>query len=696
MPIDAAENAWILEMKSAAYALAVDPAGVLAHRYWGPRLPYREDYPPASSPHSWASFDMASNLTREEYPCYAGTRYVEPCLKVTFCDGVRDVVPRFTHAELDGDNATLRLHLRDAYYPFEITLHYRAHVAYDLLERWATLTNQGDAPVVLERAWSAQWHLPPGEHYRLTHLAGRWSDEMHLQRDQLTSGVVRLESRRLATGHQHANWFAIDRGTASENAGEVWFGALAWSGNFAMAAESTAFTSTRVSIGLNDWDFAWQLQPGESFSTPSSIGGFSAQGFTGASQQLHDYIRDHVLPHGAAVHKVLYNSWEATGFQVSEQSQRTLAKRAAAIGVELFILDDGWFHGRDDDAAALGDWWPDERKFPNGLAPLIASVNELGMDFGLWIEPEMVNARSELYRAHPDWVIHFPTRARSEARQQMILNLARADVQEYLIAQLDALLTQNNIAFVKWDMNRNVSEPGWPDAPGDQREIWVRYVQGLYHVWATLRERHPGVIWQTCAGGGGRVDLGILRLADQAWTSDNTDGVARLGIQEGYSYAYPACTMEAWATDASPAYVPLSFRFHSSMCGVLGVGGDLLRWSDEMCAEAAALIEQYKQVRHIVHQGDQFRLGSPQSEACTGVLYLTKDRTEGVLFAFRTFVPFPAQMPPLFPRGLLPTILYEFEGIPGQKSGLAWEQAGIALGLGNFESTMRLVRAVEL
>jgi alpha-galactosidase len=348
------------------------------------------------------------------------------------------------------------------------------------------------------------------------------------------------------------------------------------------------------------------------FLTPGSYAGYTSEGFGGASRRLHDFIRD-LLPHRHTIHQVLYNSWEATEFAVDEESQIRLAELAAAMGIELFVMDDDWFHGRNDDTAGLGDWWPDARKFPNGLQPLIGCVNELGRDFGLWIEPEMVNPNSELYRAHPDWVIHFPTRVRTTGRNQLILNFARADVQQYIIDHIDRLLAAHTIAFIKWDMNRNVSEAGWPDAIGEARELWVRYVQGLYHVWGTLRERHPHIIWQSCSGGGGRADLGILRLADQIWISDNTEPTARLAIQEGFLHIFPANTMEAWGTDMGTNYVSLAFRFHVSMCGTLGVGGHLQRWTAAMHAEAARWIALYKEVRHIIQFGDLYRLRSPQA-----------------------------------------------------------------------------------
>jgi alpha-galactosidase len=474
----------------------------------------------------------------------------------------------------------------------------------------------------------------------------------------------------------------------------VWFGLLEWSGNWKLSAEATEYQSTRVSLGINDWDFAWQLGAGESFRTPSSFGGFSNEGFGGMSRCLHDFIRDSVLPHGHAPHKVLYNSWEATTFDVDEASQVQLAEIAAAMGIELFVMDDGWFHGRSTDNAGLGDWWPDEQKFPNGLAPLITRVNALGMDFGLWVEPEMVNPDSELYRTHPDWVFHFPGRERTEARNQLVLNLARPDVQEYLIDVLDRLLGNHNIAFIKWDMNRNISEPGWPDAEGEARELWVRYVYGLYRILGTLRERHPNVVFQSCSGGGGRADLGMLRFADQIWVSDNTEATARLHIQEGFSHIYPANTMEAWVTDMNPEHLSLAFRFHVSMCGVLGVGGHLTRWTADERAEAAKWIQLYKKIRHIVQDGDQYRLGSPQAQAFSAVLYVSKDQAEAVLFAFRVHIPPPATVPPLRLYGLDPEALYTIDGVEGARSGKAWMHVGLQLELKNFESDVRRIQRV--
>jgi alpha-galactosidase len=272
MAIQAVNQGWVIETQHSAYALGINSAGRLAHAYWGARLPNLADYPSPPSPGGWASFNNPEQLTPEEYPGYGGMKFTDPCLKVTFADGVRDVVLRFERAEISADGEQLDLLLCDVHYPLHVSLHYRAHSANDLIERWVTLANQGQEPVSIERAFSAEWHLPHGSSYRFSHLTGRWLDENHLRREVLTEGLKVIESRRITTSHHHAPWFAIDRGTADEDQGEVWFGLLAWSGNWKLTAEVTNFSSTRVNLGLNDWDFAWRLEAGADFHHPLQPG----------------------------------------------------------------------------------------------------------------------------------------------------------------------------------------------------------------------------------------------------------------------------------------------------------------------------------------------------------------------------------------------------------------------------------------
>lgn len=669
---------WILETNNTAYCFGLNSDNYIVNTYWGKRKDKSDDYPKTERKSGWASFDSPSNVLAEEYPVYGGAFHFEPCLKITFQDGVRDVDLKFDSFRSSQDEISIIL--RDKHYPIQVILHYRVHVEFDLIERWVEVLNEGIEPITIERIFSAQLHFPEQQKYFFSHLSGKWNDEFHLTREALNTGSKILESRRLTSSHHHNPWFMIDSGNVSETEGKVWFGALAWSGNWKLVAEVTNFEMTRLSIGINDWDFSWKLIAGENLITPSVFTGYTEGGFGQASRNLHKFIREQVIPHGPSIHKILYNSWEATLFDVDEISQTRLAEIAASIGVELFVLDDGWFHNRNSDQAGLGDWWPDSKKFPDGLQPLIKKVNQLGMDFGLWIEPEMVNPDSDLYRAHSDWVLHFPTRERTLARNQCILNLAMQDVQDYLIEIIDKLLTENNIAFIKWDMNRNVSEPGWINQSGDPKEIWVRYVRGLYRVWGELRHRHPNVIWQSCSGGGGRADLGILQFADQIWVSDNTHSLARLPMQNGFSMAYPAITMEAWVTDADRGNLPLSFRFHVSMCGSLGIGGNLLVWSDKELEEATYWISRYKNLREIIQLGDQFRLG------LNAMQYMSKDRKFGVIFIFNNDEFEISEKTILKLQGLVSEDMYEILELDTIKSGLDWMSEGLEISLGLFES----------
>jgi alpha-galactosidase len=312
--------------------------------------------------------------------------------------------------------------------------------------------------------------------------------------------------------------------------------------------------------------------------------GYANNGLTGASQRMHRYICERLLPakFRDRPRPILYNSWYATGFDVNEKHQLALAAVAKEIGVEMFVIDDGWFKGRVNDRGGLGDWTVDKNKFPSGLKPMIDKINAMGLDFGIWVEPEMVNPNSDLYRAHPDWVFHYPKRVRHEQRNQLMLNLAREDVYNYLLDSMTNLLKENNIKFIKWDRNRALTEPGWPDAPADmQREARIRYTHNLYRLIETLRERFPDVWFESCSGGGGRSDLGMLGRMDQTWVSDDTDPVNRILIQYGYLHAFPARTMVSWITheDWGGIRPSLEYRFHVAMAGVLGIGFDITKWT---------------------------------------------------------------------------------------------------------------------
>jgi alpha-galactosidase len=478
-----------------------------------------------------------------------------------------------------------------------------------------------------------------------------------------------LESRKGHTSHNFNPWFAIDAGDAAEETGRVWFGALGWSGNWRITVEQTPYRQVRVTGGFNSFDFAYPLKPGESLDTPPFYAGFSGNGFGGASRLLHRFEREQILPGGATsrLRPVLYNSWEATTFHVDEAGQTALADKAAKLGVEMFVMDDGWFGARNNDRAGLGDWFVNPQKFPQGLKGLIDHVNGLGMDFGLWVEPEMVNANSDLYRKHPDWVINFPDRPRSELRNQMILNLARDDVKEYVFGFLDKLAGEYNVRYFKWDMNRSFSEPGWPEqAPAEQRKLWVQYDRNLYEILDRLRAKHPKLEIESCSGGGGRVDLGILQRVDEVWPSDNTEAFDRLRIQEGFSQVYPAKIMSAWVTDVpnmNTRSTPLSFRFLTAMQGALGIGANLNKWSDQDSATATRMIALYKRIRPTVQTGNLYRLASPRTNDVTVNQYVAADGRQGVVFAFRHSQQYNTAAPTIRLRGLDERALYKVESI---------------------------------
>ncbi|HEU5111439.1 MAG TPA: alpha-galactosidase, partial [Micromonosporaceae bacterium] len=503
--------------------------------------------------------------------------------------------------------------LRDRAGPLEITLHYRVVEDSDVIERWITLRHTGTEAVTLLRADSAGFALPARADYRLSHVVGAWAGEFQLRRSGLPVGETVITSRRGGNIPETNPWVMLDAGDATEDHGEVWSAALAWSGSFRITLRHGVSGRVAVSGGFGHDGLLWRLRPGEEWTTPVFAGLYTAGGFGAASRGWHGYAAGRVLPRPDELRPVLYNSWEATGFAVTEDNQVALAGIAAELGVELFVVDDGWFGGRRGDHAGLGDWYPAPEPFPNGLGPLVAEVRRLGMRFGLWVEPEMVNPDSDLYRAHPDWVLHLPGRRRTEIRNQLVLNFARPDVAAWAHEWLDRLVGEHAIDFLKWDMNRPFTEAGWPGADDPDR-LWIDHVRAVYAIMDRLRADHPGLRIESCAGGGGRADLGVLARADQVWTSDNTDPVDRLTIQHGFSQVYPARVMAAWVTDSPNAITarstPLRFRFHVAMAGALGLGGDLRAWTAPQRELATELVRLYKEIRPTVQLGQQYRLRS--------------------------------------------------------------------------------------
>jgi alpha-galactosidase len=704
---DESRKVWLLTTSHSSYAMGLTQDGQLQHLYWGGPLWRVEDIPAATQREDVSSFDPREMIENEEFPAWGGPRYYEPAIKITRADGVRDLVLRFVSQRSAGND--LDITLKDIRDDIEATLHYHVYPDTGIISRSANIRNRTQQPITVESAQSATWYLPSGDGYRLSYLSGRWAAETQLNREPIHEGMKVLESRLGHTGHNLNPWFAIDKGDASEEHGRVWFGALAWSGNWRITVEQTPYRQVRVTGGFNTFDFSYPLKPGEALQTPEFYGGFAEGGFGGASRLLHNLEREDIAPHGpkSRVRPVLYNSWEATEFNVSESGQKELADKAAKLGVELFVMDDGWFGKRNNDRAGLGDWFPNADKFPNGLKPLIDYINQLGMDFGLWVEPEMVNRDSDLYRAHPDWVMNFPGRPRSELRNQLVLNLARDDVKEYIFNVLDKLATQYKIRYFKWDMNRTFSEPGWPEqTPADQRKLWVKYVLNLYDILDRLRAKHPELEIESCSGGGGRIDLGILKRVDEVWTSDNTEAFDRLRIQEGFSQAYAAKFMSAWVTDVpnmNGRSTPLQYRFLVAMQGALGIGANLNKWSEEDFRLAKQMVSLDKRIRDTVQLGSLYRLLSPRTNDVTANESVSSNGGQAVLFAFRHSQEYNTPAPTIQLQGLDARAVYKLESIDGklvdkrpQLSGAYLMENGLNLNLrGDFDSTAVLLHRID-
>jgi alpha-galactosidase len=680
---DPATKIFRLDGGKVSYVFGVNSRGELQQVYWGGRLGATDKFPQAVAMREWASFDSSYSTTPQEYAGWGAGLFVEPALKVSFADGNRDLVLHYeSHKPAEHGFDVV---LKDIQRQIFVTLHYRIDPETGILARSATIENRETGPVTVEQVAAAAWALP-ASHYTLNYLTGRWAGEWTLTQETLRPGERVIESRRGSTGHQANPWFAIQAGEPNEEHGEVWFGALAWSGSWRITVEQDQLEAVRVTGGFNPFDFGYVLAPGQSLETPVFYGGYAAHGLGEASRLLHGFELAEILPRsGAPTPKprpVIYNSWEATEFKVTEAGQIELAEKAAALGIDRFVMDDGWFGQRKDDHAGLGDWYVNPEKFPHGLKPLIDRVHQLGMDFGLWVEPEMVNPDSDLYRAHPDWALNFPGRPRSEQRNQLVLNLARPDVRDYVLGFLDKLLNENDIAFLKWDYNRNWSEPGWDQLPpAEQKKVYVDFTRN-----------HPKVEIEDCSGGGGRVDLGILRYTDEVWPSDNTDPFDRLTQQDGFTYAYTPQVMMAWVTD-SPHWLnrrttSLEYRMLSSMQGSLGIGANIAKWTPDEAALAKRLIAAYHQVQPTIVQGQLYRLISPRNGSEFSATQTVKaDKSQSVVFAFIHSTQEGRGFPILKLQGLDPAAVYALNsiegkarpGTPSAASGAWWMNHGLEM-----------------
>lgn len=620
-----ASHGWVLPTATGQYRVGFTELAGPYLRAWGPA-----DLPDAGPTTPSAAFRTEPDRLSAELSAL-GTRQVRSAeLIVDHGDGLvgARLLWNADRISMDESGANTRLTATavDTTGDLRLTLIIETSRDHDVVTKRAVIENAGQQTLTLPRAFAPAWELPIGPGAVLDVLAGDWSREFTPYRVVLPVGEFSIGSRQGITSHRYSPVITV---AAPDQ--QLCYGlALAWSGSWRMSVEIEPFGDrVRVAGGVDDESTVITLEPGESYQTPAVLGCCSPDGRDALARAWHDHQRRYLSRDpGPSYRPIVYNSWYATTFDVRVEHQRELAEVAAALGVECFVVDDGWFRGRTSDRAGLGDWTPDPIKFPDGLSPLASAVRDLGMRFGLWVEPEAVNPDSDLYRAHPDWVYRAGDRPLLTGRNQYVLDFGRPDVIAWTKQWLRSLLAAAPISYLKWDMNRPISDGGRPGDPHG-RQWAVQHVQGYYDVLRMLREEFPAVTVEACAGGGGRIDPAVLGLTDVVWTSDETGARDRLAIQFGFLSAYPPHVMSSWVTDqpsvrdTEPA--SFEFRFVVAMAGVLGIGSDLLAWTGPERRRATELIKLYREIRASVHAGRVQRHGTPSDPFCA-VEYATDDQ----------------------------------------------------------------------
>jgi alpha-galactosidase len=521
------------------------------------------------------------------------------------------------YVEADDEADTLEIDVVDAPSGLRVTLSYTLFARRPVVARSMRIANEGGAPVTVRCAMSGSLDLPDAA-WTLVQLSGTWARERDVVERPLVPGRQSVGSLRGGSGAEHNPFLALRRSATTEAAGEAWGAALVYSGNHLCEVDVDAFGTARLRLGIQPEAFAWRLEPGETFRTPEAVLAWSDAGLGRVSDALHGLFRTR-LARGRwrdADRPVLLNNWEGTYFDFDHDRLVAMAREAAGLGVELFVLDDGWFGARDDDTRGLGDWVVNPGKLPHGLDGLADAVHGLGLKFGLWIEPEMVNPDSDLFRAHPEWAIGVPGRPRTLTRNQLVLDLAQPAVVDHLATVIGDVLASAPIDYVKWDWNRFVTDPWTPAVPPErQGELFHRYVLGLYELYSRLTTRFPEVLFESCASGGARFDAGLIAWAPQAWTSDDTDAVERLAIQWGTSIPYPLSSMGAHVS-AVPNHqtgrlTPIGFRAAVAMFGAFGYELDPTALTDDEKAEVRRQVAFYVERRDLFQRGRFLRLRSP-------------------------------------------------------------------------------------
>lgn len=716
-----------LTAKNTSYVMQIIKDGYLAHLYWGKKIKeynhsnqirYRDR---GFSPNP-VTKDRTFSLDTlpQEYPAFGITDFRKPAYQIQLEDGstITDLryesheifpgKPRLeglpaTYTGKEDEAETLEVTMADPLISLRAIIRYTVFHHLDVITRSVQLVNDGKRSVKVLKAASMNVDFRKSG-FEMISLYGAHERERFIERTAVRRGVQSIESRRGTSSHQQNPFLALVDKDTKEDSGEAYGINLVYSGNFEGSVEVDQLEMTRVTFGINPFDFSWLLNAGETFQTPEAVLVYSAKGLGEMSRTYHSLYRSH-LCRGMYRDKerpILINNWEATYFNFNEEKIKEIASKGKDLGIELFVLDDGWFGKRDDDRSSLGDWHVDRRKLPNGLNHLAEHIRSQGMEFGLWFEPEMVSEDSDLYREHPDWCIHVPQRRRSTGRHQLILDFSRKEVCDEIIERLSAILSTTSITYVKWDMNRHMTEAGSAGLPPErQREVAHRYVLGLYRVMEEVTSRFPHILFESCSGGGGRFDPGMLYYMSQTWTSDNTDAISRLKIQYGTSLVYPNISIGAHVSDVPNHQVnrttSLNIRGHVAMSGNLGYELDLTKLSEEDQQTVIKQVNHYKEIRSIVQFGDFYRILSPFEGNDTAWMFVTKDKQEAVFTHFTILDEGNSPFKSVKMQGLDPNKKYLIVELDESYYGDELMNVGINIPKvqGDFTSVMWRLRVVE-
>lgn len=646
-----------------SYIMRIMENGQLENLYYGKKIHDKEDFAYFHDEAMRSQMSvcipepglLSMQYTRQEYPSYGTGDYRSPAVTIAqengsriidfkyagheIYSGKKEILPlSATYVEEKEEAETLEVTLHDNVMDTDLILSYTIYEAYPVITRNTKFVHKGKEKIVLERAMSASVEFLDMD-YEMVQLSGGWSRERYVKNRKLEMGIQSIQSLNgTCCGAEHNPFLALKRPHTTESQGEVYGFSLVYSGNYLGQVEVSTFDMTRVMMGINPEDFSWELKSGESFQTPEVVMVYSDKGLNKMSQTYHRLYRKRLM-HGEWRDKarpILLNNWEATYFDFNEEKILTIAKKAKEAGVELFVLDDGWFGARNDDYRGLGDWYVNLEKLPDGISGLSKKVEELGLKFGLWVELEMVNKDSDLYRAHPDWIISAPNRFESHARHQNVLDFSRNEVVDYIYEMIAKVIRESSISYIKWDMNRYMSEPySKGSAPCEQGKVMHKYILGVYDLYTRLTTEFPHILFESCASGGARFDPAMLYFAPQTWCSDDTDASERTKIQYGTSYVYPIVSMGSHVS-AVPNHqmhriTPIETRANVAYFGTFGYELDLNLLSDAEIETVKKQIAFMKEHRELIQMdGDFYRLLSPFEGNETAWMVVSSDKTQAV------------------------------------------------------------------